>query len=290
VIRSKSARRYCAFACALGALVAAACSLPSSNEFVQGNGGQSDGGRDGTSPIADSGAPTSESGTPGVEGGSADAGLPFCPTGSLFCDDFEDGPATTKWDKSESEKGGTMSTVPGRGGGQALLSTVTDHADSVSEDAYFTKDLLTAPKTPLTVTYDVMVTKMAGVGDVDFDFFRFQSPFYRVGIRIADYDNGFFLHDYGDAVGTTASVDDDNQINRVLIPNVWSRVSFSLSYPGDNRIHSHLVIDGATLYDADLPAGVYINQSTLTFAGIVNTESHGSGMSLAIDHFFVTSP
>jgi len=67
-------------------------------------------------------------------------------------------------------------------------------------------------------------------------------------------------------------------------------VSFSLSYPGGNRVHGHLVIDGATLYDADLPASNYLNQSTATFAGIVNTESHGTGMSLAVDHFFVTSP
>lgn len=261
----------------VGALAAGACGLPSADEYSRGAPvAASDGGLDGgggTILGGQDGAADREAGTE-------------CAGGALFCDDFEDSPIDVKWENKDV-----------RGGDLAVGEGVTGRGLEVNLRARDGKQELTANletpvviprQTAFTVSFDLKMSETKGLGIVDLDCFRFHTPYFIFGFRMADYDPRVIVHWYGDPIGGNGEVYTEKPVE-VQKPQAWTRVACSVTF-GPASVQARVTFDGALAFASSIPMGEYASEHLYLLAGVGSTERAGAAVTLSFDRYLLTTP
>lgn len=262
--------------------LAAACSLPSTAEFSGGKALGSEAGVDAAAGPDGAGAAAAfDGGSDAAPEAGTEAGMVACPATAVLCEQFEG--SLDGW--STHVVAGTAVTGDSASG-KALIATVGEHTNDHTE-AYLERAVGLSAKQPFTLSFDLNVSTLKGVGIVDLDYFRTYPPFLRLGLRIAGYGSGFFVHYYGDPVGSADAIGDDIDVTP-FVAGQWLRTTLTVTYP-DGKIHCLLRFDGDLVWEGDVD-GKYAAGKVYVDPGIATTEAAGGPITVKIDNIVVTSP
>ncbi|MFO0738562.1 MAG: hypothetical protein U0270_21885 [Labilithrix sp.] len=260
-----------------GALAAGACGLPSADEYSRGapvapSDGGSDGGG-GTVPGGQDGAADREAGTE-------------CAGGALFCDDFEGNPVEAKWE-TRDDSGGDL--VAGEGvTGRGLAVNLRDRDGTKEVTANLETPVVIPRQTAFTVSFDLKMSETNGQGIIDLDCFRFHTPYFIFGFRMADYDPRVIVHWYGDPIGDDGEIYTEKPVE-VQKPRTWTRVACSVTF-GPASVQAKVTFDGVEAFASSIPMGGYASERLYLLAGVGNTERAGAAVTLSFDRYVLTTP